>query len=527
MQVFIDWFEKTRSTPPAKRSRELFAHQIFFSETLDGLRRLCDPSERAALDAEGARRWDFFNRPDRHALEALDAERIRELQHRERHRGRMKLLCGLAFVAALGAAGYLAFTGMVAQPVAIGIGAVAGLIIGGVFFWLIARDEDPGDMLKRAQEFQRELEKGMSEIEAGRATREEMTAALDAAIRAEMEETRRDCGAAGDVISAHGPASANALTEDSAAIYGQIAPLGRLVSRRGGVFAACEIASAAVAGDRLYLRRALYDAVTGERHLLEQRDMRRDAVEIGVKISRGAIQPGAEGAVDGESMSPPAAKLTWRTLQIGTPAGERPTPLTDATLLDALKTVDEGRLKALEKQIAAAQKTTSKAFLALASKRGSAPAAEAVEAASEPPREKGPRAAARAAYYRTDPATLTADLAELKTTLAERGVQQPFAALRGELFAGRAASAPSAPRVAPAPTPRPAAPQPVQAAVQPPPAPSIVGTTQPTRPTPTGPAGPAPASSPGSSGGSAGGGGQSAGGAQSPRPDEPGPRSFA
>lgn len=432
------------ATAARGRKRDLFAHEIFWAESGAPQRIRGRLRDRAALtDAAARARWDFFHRADLSEIDRLDAEAMAQLQRRVAARAaliRRALLWILA--AALAAAGAGASFG--AQ---IGAGIFAALASGvGVFFFgRFRRDAAIDEQLDDVEAFRKAMAALAAEHAKTQLTAAAMRAARDAAIARETALAAQSAGA--DPGAALALIGWSALNEAGAALGPTLRR--RSAARAGGLFALTDILVIAPMPDRLHLRRSAYDAVADTEYLLEEWELRKETVQIGVAIRRGVSAPEAGAGRSAEAAEAAeidaaiaAGAATVREVILATPEREHSLRLADAALLSDLAGAQQAEIARLD--------------AALTRKAGPAAgvaktlAAEGAAAAAKPPWEVAAERAQRQARI----ARLKTDHEALEDAIAGADDPDLFPALRRLAMIGRADAPPPAPAAE-----RPAAPE--------------------------------------------------------------------
>ncbi len=279
------WFEAARRQKPRERAVDPFLHQIFVSDGVGADRIRCDVAERAALPEAARPRWDFFHRPDRRLIDALDAERLIDLGARLAAVRRLKLW-GVAATAviALGAAGL----GWAFGP-AVGVGGFLGVMVA-LGLWLHLRftaQESQDEALDEVDAFRTRLVQNLAAIDQGRPDA--------AAMRALHERLIAEAAADFDIapetlVLLRGWAAARPASEEPPEVS-EGAPRWRLSARRGGVFAVNEHLLVGATDGRIAMRRVIVDLVEGSWRSIEDRAFRAHNAELRLRHRRDPIGP--------------------------------------------------------------------------------------------------------------------------------------------------------------------------------------------------------------------------------------------
>ncbi|MBX2855188.1 MAG: hypothetical protein KTR21_09380 [Rhodobacteraceae bacterium] len=436
MPSFRRWFDHLRKTPPGKRSRSVFDHQIFWAESLGGLRLRSDISERANMKNEAAqKRWDFFHRPDPHEIDRVDAAELREIRRKKSARNRLlKRAGGLLGLSVLICGGLALFTNIATVA---GVFAVLAAAVGLYFLTGFTRDAEIDDKLDAVQEFRQAIDGEIEDLTKTRLTVSEMRLKRDAAIARECAAAAKAAGIAPEeaqMVTMTGWAGLN----DAADVFGP-ARRRRAFVRAGGLFAVYDLLIAAPIGDRLHVRRAVYDAITDSSDMLEEWELRLEAAQIGQAIRRdisptppptdpneesSGVAKASQAASGGKRpASPPPMCL--RELVVATPARSLPLRAADSALFNDLIARQNAALKALEKQERKAAVNATR-WMTLPTTDHDP------EAPPPPPEVKDP--ALESSRREAERTRLQLDLAELREAVAAETGKDVFNELREALY---------------------------------------------------------------------------------------------
>lgn len=419
--------EKPQQQQPAAaaaqgRKRDLFAHEIFWAESGAPQRIRGRLRDRAALkDAAARARWDFFHRPDLSEIDRLDAEAMAQLQRRLAARAaliRSALLWILGAALVAGGAG----VGFGAQIGAV-VFAVLASVVGFFFFARFRRDAAIDEQLDDVEAFRKAMAALAAEHAKTPPTAEAMRAARDAAITRETALAAQSAGA--DPGAALALIGWSALNEAGAALGPTLRR--RSAARAGGLFALTDILVIAPMADRLHLRRSAYDAIADTEYLLEEWELRKETIQIGVAIRRGVApnDPGgarlADAAEDAEIDAAIAAgAATMREVILATPERGHSLRLADTALLSDLERATGAEIARLETALKAAQARKAKRRAAARP----SPAADPAEGATASPNTTLELATLELAPLELAPWELAAEQAQREARIARLKTDQ-------------------------------------------------------------------------------------------------------